>query len=192
MSKLISMMWLLLAISSIGITSCSKNDHISTNFEGTAEVHNGKSGPASDEVATEPKLPIADDKGNEEEATLENGIAKIVSSSGRRTARPLTGKWARTPIIIVPKKIEEYYLKDRLSTLKCLRKIVKEGTVSDAISAGGYAIALAENPFAGFSVSCWSEKKYEEPSKALGISMRGLVIQSIDKHISKEENRLKE
>lgn len=89
-------------------------------------------------------------------------IRTSIREGGRKTAMPLKGKWALFTVLIVPREIKNAFQKDKIATLEVLQSIVEHGAPGDAITAAGYAIALAENPVKGHAFSNFPEKQIDE------------------------------
>jgi hypothetical protein len=122
----------------------------------------------------------------------EQDLRNTVATEPRLSSLPWQGEWAHHTIIIVPKRVKHYYSRDARGTLKVLRTIIEKGSPHDALSAAGYALALAENPITGFLASSGAEDEFDRKNPLTGKTERQTLVGIVDKLISRLKARNEE
>jgi hypothetical protein len=91
----------------------------------------------------------------------EAAVRSSVYSGAMVSTVPAKGPWAGLPVLVVPEELTTVYKRKSEATLALLLDIAKGGSPQDARLAGGFAISLAINPFAGYETCLVSEKEFD-------------------------------
>lgn len=118
-----------------------------------------------------------------EEAALRNAVY----AHDLQSAFPHEGRWAFYTILILPNAIESLKGPKQVAALSVLLQIVKGGRAEDALTAGGYAYALAGNPVTGFA-TCMSPKEgFDDSNNAGRETPREELIQEVHRILKEKK-----